>query len=180
VPADAVPYDEFEAAAPAIAGPIRERFTATGLALLATLCRDGSPRISPIEVSFQDGRLYVGMMPNSRKSLDLRADPRCALITPIADRHDQSGEGKLFAEAVELRDPAEVAAVLARAVEGTDVDPSVFGDSPAFEIRIRGAAWQHVDGDSWSTSSWSSAGGLRDRRRDGPAGDVVDVTSPPG
>ena len=54
--------------------------------MLGTLRRDGSPRVSPIEVAFHDGRLYVGMMPGSTKSLDVERDPRVSLVTAIADK----------------------------------------------------------------------------------------------
>jgi hypothetical protein len=39
---------------------------------LATLRRDGSPRISGTEVEFTDGQVWLGMMPGSLKALDLR------------------------------------------------------------------------------------------------------------
>lgn len=56
-------------------------------ATLATLRRDGSPRISGTEVVFDDeaGEIYLGMMPGSVKALDLRRDPRLALHSPTVD-----------------------------------------------------------------------------------------------
>jgi len=170
-----ITFAEFESQSPLLAGRIRDRLQTTGLGLLGTLRADGSPRISPIEVSFQDGRLYVGMMPDSCKARDVRRDPRCALLTPVADKDDLSGEGKLFAVAVEVTDRAEAAARLAAAVDATDVDPEAFGDSPMFELCVTGAAWQHVEGDAFKTSSWNEADGARERERVGPAGSVVEV-----
>jgi hypothetical protein len=42
---------------------------------LATLRRDGSPRISGTEVVFADGELWLGSMWRSLKALDLLRDP---------------------------------------------------------------------------------------------------------
>jgi len=79
---------------------------------LATLRRDGSPRISGTELELEDGDLYVGMMPASRKALDLQRDPRIAIHGPTADPPDEPkewvGEAKVAGHAVELpRDGAE-------------------------------------------------------------------------
>jgi len=52
---------------------------------LATLRKDGSPRISGIEVDFVDGDLWLGAMWQSRRALDLRRDPRFALHSATAD-----------------------------------------------------------------------------------------------
>jgi Pyridoxamine 5'-phosphate oxidase len=89
-------FDEFSSLAPEIAERVLDRFRTTGLAILGTIRSDGSPRVSPIEVAIHDGRVYVGMMPGSTKHLDVVRDPRVALLTPVADRHDIGGEGKLF------------------------------------------------------------------------------------
>ena len=69
-------FDAFHAAAPSIAGKIRGEFEVAGMCMLATLRKDGSPRLSAVEVMFDDGRLMVGMMPGSVKALDLLRDPR--------------------------------------------------------------------------------------------------------
>jgi len=79
---------------------------------LATLRRDGSPRISGTEIQFDDGEVLVGMMLGSRKALDLRRDPRIAIHGPTADPPDDPkewlGETKVSGRAVELpRDGAE-------------------------------------------------------------------------
>ena len=73
-------WDEVEAAAPELAGRARAAFDAHKHKLLATLRRDGSPRISGIEATFADGELWLGMMPGSRKALDLRRDPRLPVL----------------------------------------------------------------------------------------------------
>jgi hypothetical protein len=78
-------WEEFESAAPDLAGAIAARFAAHKHALLATLRRDGAPRISGIETTIRYGDLWLGMMPDSRKGADLRRDPRFALHAAPVD-----------------------------------------------------------------------------------------------
>lgn len=61
---------------------VQARFDAHRHKVLATLRRDGSPRISGIEAGFGDWQLWRGMMEGSRKARDLQRDPRLALPTP--------------------------------------------------------------------------------------------------
>ena len=102
-------WSEIEAAAPELAARARATFDAHRHKVLATLRRDGSPRISGIEASFTDGELWLGMMPGSRKALDLRRDPRLALHSASVDPPDDpvawTGDAKLSGRAVEVEDP---------------------------------------------------------------------------
>jgi Pyridoxamine 5'-phosphate oxidase len=106
-------WQEVEAAAPELARAARAVFDAHRHKLLATLRRDGSPRISGIEATFADGDLWLGMMPGSRKAMDLRHDPRLALhsasLDPPDDPTDWTGDAKLAGRAVEVDDPARLA-----------------------------------------------------------------------
>jgi Pyridoxamine 5'-phosphate oxidase len=103
-------WKEIEVAAPELAGRARASFDAHKHKLLATLRKDGSPRISGIEATFADGELWLGMMPGSRKALDLRRDPRLALHSASLDPPDDpttwAGDAKLSGRAVEVDDPA--------------------------------------------------------------------------
>jgi Pyridoxamine 5'-phosphate oxidase len=104
-------WKEFEVEAPELAGRVRAAFDAHRHKLLATLRRDGSPRISGIEATFADGELWLGMMPGSRKALDLRRDPRLALHSASLDPPEDDpagwpGDAKLAGRAVEVSDPA--------------------------------------------------------------------------
>jgi hypothetical protein len=102
-------WSEIEAAAPELAARARATFDAHRHKVLATLRRDGWPRLSGIEASFTDGELWLGMMPGSRKALDLRRDPRLALhsasVDPPDDPNAWSGDAKLSGRAVEVEDP---------------------------------------------------------------------------
>jgi len=100
-------WSEFATAEPALARQVEERFLARKHKTLATLRKDGSPRISGIEVEFADGELLLGMMPGSVKLHDLERDPRLALHSPNEDPPDGrpqawAGEAKLAGVAVEV------------------------------------------------------------------------------
>src|SRR6202521_3416370 len=100
-------WTEFASAEPVLARRVEERFHIRKHKTLATLRKDGSPRISGIEVEFAEGELFVGMMPDSLKLHDLERDPRLALHSPTEDPPDGdpqswAGEAKLAGVAVEV------------------------------------------------------------------------------
>jgi len=72
-------------AQPAFAARVLELFQSRKHKTLATLRRDGSPRISGTETQFENGDLWLGMMPGSMKALDLARDSRMALHSPSVD-----------------------------------------------------------------------------------------------
>ncbi|HEY8300418.1 MAG TPA: pyridoxamine 5'-phosphate oxidase family protein [Jatrophihabitans sp.] len=89
-------WDEFAAAAPHIAEVFLRRHRATGnLCLLATLRRDGAPRISPMEPSIFEGQLLLVGMPDTTKFRDLLHDPRFSLHTATVDTQVGDGDAKL-------------------------------------------------------------------------------------
>jgi general stress protein 26 len=171
-----VTFSDLEAAAPSLGRFLRQRIEATGLCFLGTIRDDGGPRVSPIELFLADGRLYVGSMPNAVKVRDLRRDPRCCLVTPLADKDDMSGEGKLFCRAREVVDPAVWEQVRKRFLEERGFDMGEPGGSHLFELEIEGGAHQRVEGDDFRTTSWHEGGPRRERSRTGPLGESVDLT----
>jgi len=105
-------WTEIESAEPEFAARVRSLFDARKHKTLATLRRDGSPRISGIEVEFSDGEVFLGMMPGSVKARDLRRDPRLALHSASEDPPEDDpsrwpGDAKIAGRAVEV--PAEAA-----------------------------------------------------------------------
>ncbi len=100
-------WSDFRAAAPELAQAVQDRFEAHGLALLATLRRDGSPRISGIEPVFAEGELWLGMMPDSRKAQDLERDPRLALHNATVDKEVKEGDAKLSGQGRPVTDDGE-------------------------------------------------------------------------
>jgi hypothetical protein len=97
-------WSDVTRSAPDLAAAVRDRFEATGLGLLATLRADGSPRITGLEPLFALDELWLGMMPESRKALDLLRDPRFALHSGSDDPPGWSGDAKLAGVAEEVRD----------------------------------------------------------------------------
>lgn len=79
----------------------------TGMVMLGTLRKDGSPRISPMEVLFSEGQLYLGMMWRSKKALDLLRDPRCTVHSATSNRDGSQGDFKVFGKAVPVSDLEE-------------------------------------------------------------------------
>jgi len=94
-------WDEFARSEPEFGRLIKARFDSHKHKMMATLRKDGSPRISGIEATFADRELWLGMMPESRKALDLRRDPRLALHSTSADSAMPDGDAKLAGRAIE-------------------------------------------------------------------------------
>ena len=98
-------WQDVERAEPEFAQRVRTLFDAHRHKTIATLRADGSPRISGIEVVFEDGELVFGSMPNARKGADLRRDPRFALHSATVDPIEGSeaqwpGEAKISGRAI--------------------------------------------------------------------------------
>jgi hypothetical protein len=106
-------WEAFEAEAPALARRGRRALLRPGVAILATLRKDGSPRISPVEPFFVRGHLLLGLMAWSAKAGDLARDARCELHNAVRDVDASEGEFTLQARAFEAS--AEIAAGARRA-----------------------------------------------------------------
>jgi hypothetical protein len=87
---------------------------------IATLRRDGSPRISGTEAKIADGELWFGAMWRSRKALDLRRDPRFALHSASVDPPGWNGDAKIAGHVEEIDDDERKTRLLA----GADEQPS--------------------------------------------------------
>ena len=91
-------------AAPEMAALGREQLEARRVVLIATIRRDGSPRISCVEPVTLEGDLYLGMMWRSRKAIDLRRDPRLVIHNPICSNAGDEVEFNLKGKAIEVHD----------------------------------------------------------------------------
>ncbi|MDT9699046.1 pyridoxamine 5'-phosphate oxidase family protein [Streptomyces sp. P17] len=108
----------FSTAEPELAKLVEERFGAYTHHILATLRKDGSPRTTGLEVRFLNGELWLGMMPDSLKALDLRRDPRFALqANPGEGTGMGGGDVRIRGRAIEVHDPA------VKAGYGEEVEP---------------------------------------------------------
>lgn len=102
-------WKDIATAEPDFAQRVQQLFKRQKHMTLATLRRDGSPRISGTEVEFTPDDLSLGMMPRSLKALDLLRDPRLALHSPSVDPPPDddgswTGEAKIAGRAVEVTD----------------------------------------------------------------------------
>lgn len=102
-------WSEVTSAAPELARQAQKVFEAHLHKTLATLRKDGSPRISGTEARFFEGDLWLGSMLDSLKALDLRRDPRLALHSATVDPKMTEGDAKLLGRAVEVNDQAVIA-----------------------------------------------------------------------
>ena len=146
-------WADLETEAPEIAATARACFAVRKHCTLATLRRDGAPRISGTEVELSDGELWIGSMPGAVKARDLQRDGRCALHSPTVDPPDGdqsswAGEAKVAGVAVEVG-----------AVPGHP--PS----SHRFRIALTEVVHTAVDGDALAITSWHPGRGVEVRRR---------------
>ena len=156
-------WNDVAAAAPVLAARAQALFDAHRHKTLATLRRDGSPRISGIEVTFRDGEMYVGMMPDSLKARDLLRDPRLAVHSTSDDPDDEDpgawpGDAKAAGRAVEVTDEA----VLATFSEDTPPGPFHLFRIDLTELVVTkvGEPADHLTIDVWTATE-----GLRQIKR---------------
>lgn len=90
---------------PRLAEVAHSRLIEPGVVLVATLRRDGSPRLSPVEPFVLEGDLTLSMLWQSYKARDLLRDPRILVHSIVTGRDGSEGELKLRGAAQEERDP---------------------------------------------------------------------------
>lgn len=181
-------WTQFATDAPELAERARAVLTSTTNAVLATLRRDGSPRVSGIDPFFAEGELWIGSMPGARKGQDLRRDPRVALhCIPWESRRVREGreapgdaDAKLTGRAVLVTDPLEAARIFATLAHDRRADPATDApgtDAPAadeqgpdapgdlFRIEPETVTVLSVDGEELVVDRWSATDGRRTFRR---------------
>jgi hypothetical protein len=82
-----------------------------GRAFIATLRRDGAPRLHPISVVYACERLYVIIPPGSPKCVDLIRDGRYAMQAFPLPENEASAEFYLAGVAERIQDPAVCQAI---------------------------------------------------------------------
>jgi hypothetical protein len=100
-------WSAFELEQPEFASRVRALLASRKHLTMATLRRDGSPRISGTEIEFADGQLRIGSMPGAVKAVDLRRDARLAIHGPTNDPPAGNagawkGEAKIAGTAIEV------------------------------------------------------------------------------
>jgi hypothetical protein len=149
-----------EKAAPELAAAVRGRFDAFGLGFLATLRRDGSPRISGIEPLFALDELWLGMMPRSLKALDLVRDGRFSLHSATTDKQVTDGDAKVSGVARRVEDEATFA-VFREAFAAATGYPPPDGPFELFRADVHEMSIVKPAGDHLSIDSWSERDGIK-------------------
>jgi Pyridoxamine 5'-phosphate oxidase len=109
-----VTWDDLERADPELAAAGARRLHGR-VAYLATVSRDGAPRVHPVTPVVGDGRLFVFMEPTSPKGADLRRGSRYGLHSAVGDPSGRDGEFLTRGYGVFVGDPAVRAAAEHRA-----------------------------------------------------------------
>lgn len=137
--------------APELAAAVRAVFDSGTNKVLATLRRDGSPRVSGTELVIGEEEVSLGMMAGSLKLADVRRDPRVAVHSPTLEPPEGyagwAGDAKLAGRLVERPGPA---------------DPAQPG-SAAFVLDVTEVVHTHVTegADALVVESWTPQAGLR-------------------
>ena len=158
-----MPWSTFASDAPELATVVQGVLKRHGFAFAGTIRRDGSPRISPVEVHISDERLFVVFIPRTAKAHDLDRDPRITLQSPIASAGAPGLEVKLQARAIDVLDP-DPRAAMAASVEETS------GWRPGKKWRYCELLLSSVAVLDWIDADmllrrWSAADGLRATER---------------
>lgn len=149
-------WAEVRKESPELAAAVQARFEAHGLAYMATLRRDGSPRISGIESQFGE-EVWLGMMPGSRKVADLLGDPRLALHSANVDKDVAEGDAKISGRA-ELLDESSLEAFKAHVRSGGGAVPD--GSFPLFRVDVGEVSFLRPAGDHLVIEWWREGDGL--------------------
>ena len=160
-------WTEFAAEAPELAELGEKRLAASGLMMLGTLRKDGFPRISPAEPAMaedrlvlDDDKLWLGMMPGSTKSNDLKREGRFALHTATTDKMVTEGDVKFWGIATEVTDHD----VLSRFSDAIFVSVGhrfEVGEFDAFYLDLLGASSVRVKDDILYVHIWEPGKGVR-------------------
>lgn len=143
-------WADIEKSEPGLTSRIRARFEGHPHHVLGTVRLDGSPRLSGINVFFNDGRLWFGSMASARKVDDIRRDPRVAFYSATLDEHMNGGDASISGIAETLS--AETVSVW-RPESPTDGD--------FFEVDIIRLHLVEVVAEELVVSMWDNARGLR-------------------
>ena len=84
-------WKEFATGSPELAAFGKKRFV-SGVAYIATVKKDGAPRVHPVTPIVGDEQLFLFMESISPKGHDLRRDGRYALHSSVADSSGEGGE----------------------------------------------------------------------------------------
>ena len=116
---------------------------------LATVRRNGAPRVHPVSTLVHDGQLFVRMYPTSPKVKDLLRDPRYSLHSQVEDSEGTGGEVSVSGVASMMEDDDWIV----RAFEGiSDPDPERY---VVFTFDVENVRVTLYPGEETVRKSWS-------------------------
>ena len=118
------------------------------VAYLATVRKDGSPRVHPMTPIIGQGHLFVFMEPTSPKGHDLQRDGRYAIHCSVSDTSGASGEFIIMGR-VHLIDDPELRALAVRLASYTPAERYIL-----FDFDIESAASTTYPNDRPVRQSW--------------------------
>lgn len=165
-------WAEFETEAPELAVRARHHLDRHGHKTVATVRRDGSPRICGTELASYDGQLWLGGMVGARRFDDLRRDPRYALHSGSDDPQvwrsspDVVGDAKIAGTAQETTDPqvlADVAAALS--AEAPPEEQVTAGSFELFRLDLNEVVVVRIGDGHLLIESWHEGRGMQRAER---------------
>jgi hypothetical protein len=152
-------WSDFSAAAPELAERVAARLDAHKHKTIATLRRDGSPRIPGTESVFRDGELWIGSMWQALKAKDLQRDARFALHSGSDDPDAWQGDAKVAGVAQEIHEEARVKELNGEAAAN--------GPSHLFRLDVTEVSMVDLNDarDGLVIDIWTADGGVRQIRR---------------
>jgi Pyridoxamine 5'-phosphate oxidase len=156
-------WADLEAAAPELTTSGQELIDRFRFVFIATLRRDGTPRISAVEARIVEGELAMSMIPGTLKARDLLRDPRLAVNAPLQNPDDPNQELKLRGRALEVHDDG-LKESLAAAIEATSGWRPPF-DWHFFSLDIEDAAFITWNAGVMRMIHWSDECGVEQVER---------------
>ena len=155
----AVTWADFEDAEPGLAAAVQERFESHRHAVMATLRSDGAPRLSGMETPIRDGHLWLAMDAVSRKTSDLRRDPRFSIHSALDGEDLLSGDARVEGRAQAA--PDEDMALFIEGHRFSIDDPSTMA---LFTADISRVVLARVEDRLLVVSAWTPEDGLTETR----------------
>ena len=124
-----------------------------GVVLVATVRKDGSPRVSAVEPLFWEGELWLAMLFGSYKARDLLRDPRILVHSIVTSRSGAAGEFKLRGRAGPEHDQDLQGRFAAKVADELGWRP-VVGQFHLFRVEIEDVTFMRYDeptGDQYTT-----------------------------
>jgi hypothetical protein len=151
-------WADLERRQPRLGQLARARLLDPGVVLVATIRRDGTPRLSPVEPWIMDGDLWLSMLWGSFKARDLGRDPRVLVHSIVTGPEGGDGELKLRGRAVSEESAEVQERYAADVTRHLDWSPTP-GRFHLFRVDLETVAfvrYDHATGDQFS-ASWPPA-----------------------